>query len=88
MNKIEFIHWKDADKSLWQYGTNHPIGQEWGASQSMFGRGTGYFITNGRGESMSIHGGTKFEEICNVIDALNKRDVEIAELKNSIKPKG
>jgi len=82
LDKIEFKPWKEIDPVVWNYGKN-PIGQLWGTCRSPFSS-TGYHITNCRGEGFKVHGGTKDVEIAKLIDALNKRDVEIAKLKKNI----
>ena len=77
--KIEFKSWKDAKWIDWEYGRSQdfPIGQKWGCSDA-------YFVTNRKGEGFKIHGGTSIDEIVKMIDALNKRDAEIANLKQKL----
>lgn len=73
----EYKDWNDIEKLKWRYSRHTlPIGQKWGDSDGL--------ITNGAGEGFSIHRGTKQEEKRKLINTLNKRDFEIASLKNEI----
>ncbi len=72
---IEFKPFKEiVQETGWRY-RKKPIGQQW-----YYDANIGY-LTNGRGEGMSLHKGTKLHEIYKIVDALNKRDVKIAELE-------
>jgi len=78
--EIKFRAWKDtcSDDGIfrWMYSSDDeiPIGQEWGIDKDLS------FVTNHRGEGFKIHKGMKFDEQCKMVDALNKRDVEIETL--------
>ena len=72
--EIEFKPFKEIRNELgWEFRQHPPIGQQWGYDNG--------FCTNGRGEGFRLHQGTKWEEIYKLVDTLNKRDVEIANLK-------
>jgi len=75
--EIKFRAWKDTRKDdsylTWKHScAKMPVGQEWGINEG--------FVTNHRGEGFTIHKGMKFDEQCQMVDALNKRDVEIETL--------
>ena len=72
--KIEFKKFEEIRKDYtYRFNSNRPIGQEWQWHDG--------FCTNGMGEGFKIHKGTDLNAINDLIDALNKRDVEIANLK-------
>jgi len=74
--EIKYKPWSEIDKNIWQYSSSKlPIGQKWGVSSAF---GSGCFVTNHQGEGFTLHKGTKPEEIENLINSLNWRDVEIA----------
>ena len=60
-------------ESAWKYANDRPIGQQWQFKNT--------FFTNKRGEGFTIHGGTKFEVRTHIVNLLNKREYEIAKLK-------
>ena len=73
-----FIKWEEQNEVRWKYGNNLPLGEKWGYDREL------KFITNGMGEGFHIHGGTHYQDVCNLINALNKRDWEIFVLKKQI----
>ena len=76
MEKIEFKSWKDMGSLKWEGSPSKlPIGQQWGYDSRLG------LVTNCRGEGFTIHRGTRYCEIIKLIDAFNKRDVTIAELR-------
>lgn len=82
MLKAKFIPWKELNKDgQHQYKRDLPLGQQWGVTLR-HGYGTsrigGYYVTNRRGEGFVLHGSTKDKSLCALIDALNKRDFQIA----------
>ena len=75
MEKIEFKSWKDINKTAWRYDhKNLPTGQKWGCTASA------NLITNCEGKELYIPREMS-DYIIELIDALNKRDAIIAELR-------
>ena len=68
---------KITNEVSWKYVSKRPIGQQWSYNDG--------FCTNRRGEGFRLPRNIKNESINQLVDALNKRDTIIHNLKQKLK---